>query len=101
MTSLCYSSSVVTTINYLQAMTYKARLVAGLTALGYKPVATKSAKYASFVKRQESGAFTTLHVGKFGALRCGPSASTSYSVGDPANQTLFYLSVLNAKSTQS
>lgn len=70
--------------------TYAERLAAGLIAMGFKEVPSKSKKYREF--RQEK--FRNYYVGKAGALRAGDSASGSWSMGDPNHQNSTYKTVL-------
>ncbi len=74
-----------------QMKTYQERLIAGLTAMGYKPDPTNKSHYKAFVHPQSDG---RLFVGTNGALRSGRTASSSHSVGDPSRQTGFYTKVL-------
>ncbi len=69
--------------------TYQERLIAGLTAMGYKPIEHKSGLYKAFIRNGPK-----MFVGPNGALRTGRSASNSHSVGDPSQQTGFYSMVL-------
>ncbi len=75
--------------------TYQERLIAGLTAMGYKPIEHKSGLYKAFIRNGPR-----MFVGPNGALRTGRSASNSHSVGDPSQQTGFYSMVL-AKSDEA
>lgn len=78
--------------------TYQERLIAGLLALGFTQQKIQpSKKYTKFTRDNPGAGFTILHVGKMGALRCGPSASASYSVGDPGSpNNKYYQRVLAA-----
>lgn len=76
-------------------MTYKERLVAGLKALGWVEDRTDKSKYTAFTHPEKEG---KAFVGQYGALRLGECASRSFSIGDPANQTVVYKEIL-AKGT--
>lgn len=74
-------------------MTYKERLIAGLKALGYSEDPKNKSKYAAFVHPERNN---KMFVGTAGALRSGTSASSSFSIGDPANKSKHYMIVLDA-----
>lgn len=74
----------------MKTKTYRERLIAGLKSMGYIAEQNRS-KYDAFVHTQRSN---KLFVGSNGALRSGPSASNSYSLGDPANQSTLYKQIL-------
>ena len=72
--------------------TWKEKLVAGLLAMGFtQDVNSRSQKYAAFNHPQRHD---TLFVGKSGALRAGLTVASSYSVGDPSNQSTLYKMVI-------
>lgn len=73
--------------------TYKERLVAGLRAKGYKPVAQLSGRYEAFA---DADLERKVFVGVSGALRVGRTATSSYSIGDPQRQTETYKALLSA-----
>ena len=63
--------------------TYKERLEAGLKANGFTLEHGGTSKYTTWSK---PGHPSKLFVGKAGALRSGPCASQSWSIGDPQSQ---------------
>ena len=69
--------------------TYHDRLVAGLTAMGYKVVNNKS-RYAFLYTSDKYKLF----VGANGALRSGECATASHSIGQASSQSTFYKMVL-------
>jgi hypothetical protein len=75
--------------------TFKERLIAGLQTKGWKQVETASSKYTCF-RNPNNLAGPLLYVGFAGALRAGPCASQSHSVGDPQRPTAFYKGLLAA-----
>jgi hypothetical protein len=66
------------------------RLGAGLRALGYTESPCSSRKYQMFRQR----GYRNYFVGKSGALRCGDTASGSWSMGCPGDVTPTYRKVL-------
>ena len=62
--------------------TFKARLEAGLLVDGYKALSGKSSKYTTWQHQQRDN---LVFVGKNGALRMGPCATRSFSIGMPAD----------------
>jgi hypothetical protein len=71
--------------------TFKERLIAGITAQGWRQDLNERSGYTSFIK---AGNKSKLFVGKSGALRLGECASRSFSIGDPTRQTPVYTSFL-------
>jgi hypothetical protein len=71
-------------------MTYRDRLINGLTEQGWKLVPAQTTKYKVFKKDGHDLMF----VGKMGALRMGRTATTSFSIGDPSNLTPAYKAII-------
>jgi hypothetical protein len=70
--------------------TLKERLSAGLQALGWRQIPGRS-KYETWTKSTQKH---LLFVGTHGALRAGPCASKSWSIGDSMNRRAFYMEVI-------
>lgn len=71
-------------------VTYQERLAAGLTAMGFTEIKSKSSKFRCFVKE----GMRRYWIGKAGALRAGDSVSRSWSMGCPGDETSTFRKVL-------
>ncbi|HXJ59201.1 MAG TPA: hypothetical protein VNU68_21280 [Verrucomicrobiae bacterium] len=74
-------------------MTYKERLERGLGVLGFRQEQSTTRKYTTWGKPGHKDKF---FVGPAGALRLGPCASQSHSVGAPQLESREYRAVLGA-----
>ncbi len=76
--------------------TYEIRLATALLKRGFTEDHANKSRYRAFIKGS-----TKLYVGQYGALRSGPSASGSHSIGDPSNQTPIYKKLLEEGAAAS
>lgn len=72
-------------------LTYQQLLCAGLRSEGWRET-DGSSKYRVFQK----GTRNKMYVGSAGALRYGPTRSSTRSIGDPSNRTPTYNQILQA-----
>lgn len=74
--------------------TYAERLKLGLVAMGWREDKEDRSRYIAYVREGIGG---KLFVGPSGALRAGPCASKSHSVGSPSmGQSDIYKKILKA-----
>lgn len=78
--------------------TFAQRLALGLFNLGWlEDNHATTSKYRVFIKYDDTGKVCSrLYIGGRGALRSGRTVASSHSIGDPANQTKAYSSILQA-----